>query len=204
MKKTIKGQELETVFEKGIGLENEFCEYLKTDLGWDKARVRSQMASKYNMRGTNVDVIGQRLNNKKKKWLMLVSFIYGTFFIFLLSYAYILIDIDKFKAFVFIILGFTIAYFSYSFLQMAKTNITEYAWVECKNLKGKATIKQLQIMIAERDAYIQVEKNIKIVETYFVSTNGFVETAYSYALDKKIKCFVKQNTGFRETEYWNN
>lgn len=197
-------QEKISSFKKGIELEQEFCEYLKTNLGWEKARIRSQMSSKYNMRGTNVDVIAQRLNQKKKKWLILASFIYCAFFIYLIYFGFKIIELYEFKAYLILILAVIIGYYSYLFFKMTKTNITEYGWVECKNLKEKATIKHLQIMIVERDAHLQSEKRFKIVETYFVSANGFKETAYNYALEKKIKCYLKQDNVFRETEYWNN
>ena len=92
MKETIKEQELETVFEKGIGLEKEFCEYLKTDLGWEKARVRSQMASKFNMRGTNVDVIAERLDDRGRK-LDIISKLYGIIcFLFIIYGIYLSIQ----------------------------------------------------------------------------------------------------------------
>ncbi len=50
MKESIENLESdEIIFEKGIGLEKEFCEYLKTNLGWEKARIRSQVKSKFNI-----------------------------------------------------------------------------------------------------------------------------------------------------------
>ena len=96
MKESIENLESsETIFEKGIGLEKEFCEYLKTNLGWEKARIRSQMASKFNMRGTNVDIITQRLDDRGRRLKLVSNFYFILSAIAFLLGIYLTIDDDS-------------------------------------------------------------------------------------------------------------
>lgn len=202
MKKTIKEQELETVFEKGIGLEKEFCEYLKTDLSWDKARVRSQMASKFNMRGTNVDVIAERIDirgNKLKK----IGIVYAIFFILLIVIALFEED-SELQLFLFCFGLIFEVVGAFAFIYSINLN-KENAWVECKNLKTKVNISQVQKTIDEQKHYKESgNKEYKFVECYFVSTNGFIENALKLAVDNGIKCYTKEKGLFKQIDYWNH
>ena len=58
-------------------------------------------------------------------------------------------------------------------------------------------------IIAEINAYNESkEKEYQIVETYFVSTNGFIENALKLAIDNHIICYTKENGIFKKIEYW--
>jgi len=203
MKESIENLELsETIFEKGIELEKEFCEYLKTDLGWEKARVRSQMASKFNMRGTNVDIITQRLDDRGRRLKLVSNFYFILSAIAFLLGIYLTIDDDSIGMIimlvgVFIFLG---AIFS---LNLSEKLNKENAWVECKNLKTKVNISQVQKTIDEYNHYKESGNNeYKFVECYFVSTNGFIENALKLAIDNHIICYTKENGIFKKIEYW--
>jgi uncharacterized protein YxeA len=177
MKEIIKEQELETVFEKGIGLENEFCEYLKTDLSWEKARVRSQMASKFNMRGTNVDVIAERIDirgNKLKK----IGILYAIFFILLIVIA--LFEEDSELQLLLLCFGLIFEVGgAFAFIYSVNLN-KENAWVECKNLKTKVNISQVQKTVDEYKHYKESGNN----EYKFVEYSKSSKFLYVYSCFK--------------------
>jgi hypothetical protein len=201
MKESIENLELsETIFEKGIGLEKEFCEYLKTDLGWEKARVRSQMASKFNMRGTNVDVIAERLDDRGRKLKLISKFYFAICILSLLIGLYLINDDSGLTIFLFGVFVFIVGFVSFNLGE--KLN-KENAWVECKNLKTKVNISQVQKTIDEYKHYKDSGNDeYKFVKCYFVSTNGFIENALKLAIDNDIICYKKENGIFKKIEYW--
>lgn len=203
MKESIENSEsIETIFEKGIGLEKEFCEYLKTDLGWEKARIRSQMASKFNMRGTNVDVIAERIDARGNK-LKKLGIVYAIFFILLMIVSFFEEDSELQLFLLCFGLIFEIGGV-FAFIYSINLN-KENAWVECKNLKTKVNISQVQKTIDEYKHYKESgNKEYKFVECYFVSTNGFVENALKLAVENGIKCYIKENGIFKKIDYWNH
>ena len=202
MKETIKEKELETVFERGIGLENEFCEYLKTDLSWEKARTRSQMASKFNMRGTNVDVVAERLDDRGRRLKLVSNFYFIICVITILIGLYLIISDNENGVFI-MLFGFFVFLAGLFSLNLSEKLNKENAWVECKNLKTKVNISQVQKTVDEYKHYNQSgNKEYKFVECYFVSTNGFIENALKLAIDNDIICYTKENEKFKKIDYW--
>jgi hypothetical protein len=202
MSEDIESEVIETAYSKGLNLEKEFCEFLKTDLKWDKARIRPQLASRHNMRGTNVDILAERLDHRGKT-IKTISFVYGLVFAILFFLGWIDQDVERGS----ILVGFSlffevigiIAYFVG--LSLSKQN----GWVECKNLKGKVNINQVQKTIDEVRHYRQSsDRDYKITHVYFVSTNGYVENALKLAVENDIKCYVKESQTFKEVDYWNH
>ncbi len=55
-----------TTYDKGREFENEFSEFMKRELGWNKVRVGAHMAGKENVKGAAIDIIGERLDVKGK------------------------------------------------------------------------------------------------------------------------------------------
>jgi hypothetical protein len=205
MSEDIENEVVETVYSKGLNLEKEFSEFMKSDLGWHSFKIRKQMTSKWNKAGTNVDIFAERLNEhglhlkRTGKAYFMVSWVIMIIGVFIVGLRY-----DT-QGIIVTIMGLLFLIGSYFFTEIGTSKEKEHAWVECKNLKQKATIKQMQIMLAERDAYIESQdKEYKIVETYFVSTNGFVETALKYGIDKNVKCYIRQDNTFKEKGYWDN
>lgn len=203
MKESIENLESsETIFEKGIGLEKEFCEYLKTNLGWEKARIRSQMASKFNMRGTNVDVIAERIDARGRRLKLVSDFYFIICFITILIALYLIISDSENGVFI-LLFGFFIFLAGLFSLNLSEKLNKENAWIECKNLKTKVNISQVQKTINEYKHYKESgNKEYKFVECYFVSTNGFIENALKLAIDNRIICYTKENGIFNKIEYW--
>ena len=80
----------------------------------------------------------------------------------------------------------------------------EYAWVECKNRKGKATYDQVQKCINEYNDYkARKNKEYRYVSKYFASASGFVENALKLAMDNDIICYeYNKNEKFEKVTYW--
>jgi len=190
--------ETENSHKKGADFEMLFAEFMKSDLKWDGYVIRSQQKGKSNSRGANVDVIGKRKDDRGRKLYNLgfISAIIGAALVI-----FSLID-DTDEIFLWggmIFLGLGILYIAFS-----GDLHQEHAWVECKNLKGKATIEQMRKCIEEHKDYVATsDKEYKFVRKYFVSASGFVENALKLAMDNNVTCYeYNKNEKFEEVKYW--
>ncbi len=87
----------ETAHIKGIVLENLFRDYMKSELGYINARARVQVKSSLNNGGINVDVIGDNVDKRRNRLLIIaqtyfalgvVCFAVGWFFLSNALYLY--------------------------------------------------------------------------------------------------------------------
>lgn len=184
--------------DKGVLLESTFCGFMKFELGWNKARTRAQLNSKFNSKGTNVDIVAERNN---QTWLKVQLFARISLLLVagLVAYAiYSSQPIIGMAAFAFMSLCGV-------FMTLGSLLYKEHAWVECKNQKERVSYAQMQKMVAEYEAYkASPDKEYRFVECYFVAANGFNENALKFAQDKSIRCYIVKNGIFVKTDYWNN
>lgn len=185
-----------TTFAKGLNLEKEFCEFLKTDLGWTDARIRAQMSAANNMRGTQVDVLAERLN-EKGQFAKKLAYIYIPIFLFTFILG-ITINSDALM-----IMGLLFELAGGIALILSITLNKEHAWIECKNRKTKTDIRQMQLTISQVDEYKKSgNKKYKFTEIYFVSSSGFVENALKLAEENNVKCYYKKDGNFFQAKFW--
>lgn len=192
-----------TSYEKGRELENNFSTFMKHELGWTKTRVGAHMAGKLNVKGAAIDIIGERLDERGKTFraVFMLWFVAG---LFLLVYGIVEV-FDGLDAQGAILLLFSLATLLGALVFITQSNKynKENAWVECKNLKGKANINQIDKSLREKNDYIQSgNKDYKFDFHYFVSSNGFIENALKYAVDKGIICYIKEGETFKRVGYW--
>ena len=64
MKKEEIEIEEENPYDKGHVFEHEFALFMKQQLDWSNVRVGAHMAGKQNVKGANIDVIAERLDDK--------------------------------------------------------------------------------------------------------------------------------------------
>ena len=196
----------ETTFKKGINLEKSFAEYIKKEIDYEKVKIRHQVPQANNNRGANVDVIGEKLNENGEtlKKLGMWYYIIGITAYIVSFFLYLVNEINEdtfvsimFSGIVFIIIG--------GFIYIIKRNNIVNIWVECKNLKGKANITQVNKMLTEIKSYRESEDNkYKFKEFAFVSANGFVDNAIELAINNGIKCFIlDKKDKFKEVTEWN-
>jgi len=156
----LNDEELNT-YDKGKELENQFAIFMKHELEWSKARVGAHMAGKSNVKGAAIDIIGERLDDKGIRFKRVFNyyfFIGACLVVFSLTqiifentnndWFEILLNISV----VFLVLGL------FCLIMSNKYNI-ENAWVECKNLKGKANINHIEKSIREINDYNASDNN---------------------------------------------
>lgn len=199
-----ESEEIQTAYDKGRELEFEFSNYMKTNLNWHKIRVGAHLPGRQNSKGSAVDVIGESLDERGQRFAKLaISWMMISGGFILLSFFCIMSGLGT--GVVFLCLGFISLGSGFYF----KSHIEKYnkmnAWVECKNLKGKTNINQIDKSLREkRDYLLSGDTEYKFTHHYFVSANGYVENALKYAKDNNIFCFEKKKDGsFSEVQYWN-
>ncbi len=192
-------------YKKGLKLEQEFAEFLTTEMNYGKVKIRSQIKAAENSRGSNIDIIGERPNKKGERMKRLANSYLIIFFAMfggglIIGYSNnwgvgiwtLLITVSIiFEA------GALIALF------ISKSNDIVNAWVECKNLKGKANINQVRKMIDEMSEYkASGDKRYKFYDFIFVSANGFIDNAIQLAERNNIQCYVKHEESFKQVTEW--
>jgi len=193
-----------TTYKKGLELEIMFAEFMKEELGYNNTRVRAKVPQKNNNTGIEVDVIGKRLDERGKIFnvLAIISIV-----LFMLLFIYGLVEViigsNNDLSLIFII-SFVFGIGGIAYLLLSNHFNQENAWVECKNLKGKANITQVNKMIMEIEEYkLSKDNEYKFINYFFVSANGFIENAIKKAMDKGIDCYSLSNGKFIEEKYWN-
>jgi len=207
MEKHIEEEE-ETTFDKGRNLENEFSLFMRHELGWKKTRVGAHMAGKLNRKGTSIDVIGERPDERGRRLhnLSLIYLLVG-FMLLAIGSMDVFLELDLFGDFyiseIFILLA-VIFIFGALFTILVSVKLSkENAWVECKNLKGKVNINQIDKSIRElKDYKASGDKEYKFEYHYFVSANGYVENALKYAIEHGLICYEKSGDTFKKVGYW--
>jgi hypothetical protein len=186
-------------FEKGDSFEKEFANYMKTNLGYEKTATRRNVRSAANATGTNVDVIGFKTDPRGKRLRMLgIIYIALALLVMIIKSLYTYDNenntVDStLSTVIFLVALFTFCVGCFS-IYKAKALESENGWVECKNLKSKATINHVTIMFEQFKNYENSNDNKhKFTELYFVSANGFVDNALEFAKQRNVRCFIKDS-----------
>ena len=195
--------ETETPYAKGEKFEILFAKFMKSDLGWEKYIVRSQQKSGRNSKGSQVDIIGQRKDDRYRRLWNLGVIFSGILAVAILIGIIELIDTGSDTGFIIIgmglIPGATGIYCFWDCEHYHKEN----AWVECKNRKEKSTYDDVRKSVEEFNGYkASGDKEYKYIVHYFVSANGFKDTALKHAHDNGIICYTYKNGKFEIEPYW--
>lgn len=192
----------QTSYDKGRELEVEFSLFMKRELNWGKVRVGAHLPQKMNKKGASVDVISERLDDRGQKFQQL-SIIAIVVSLIMICMALIMIYSELGTGELFLALSVTIGLGSIVFmLQSSKFN-KENGWVECKNLKGKVNINQIDKSLREYKEYKNSgDKEYKFEYHYFVSKSGYIENALRYAIENGIICYEKTGDTFKKVGYW--
>lgn len=190
-------------YEKGRDFEISFSQFMKEELGWTKVRVGAHLSGKENQKGSNVDIIGEKLDqlgikykSYANKWMLSSG---GLAFLSLLWH------IEKWgeHGIVFLIFFLVVLAVGVLFRILSDIYNTQNSWVECKNLKGRANINHISKMIREmKDHKASKNDSHRFTHFYFASANGYVENALKLATDNGIICYMQDKNGFKEVKYW--
>ncbi|PQJ10480.1 hypothetical protein CJD36_010920 [Flavipsychrobacter stenotrophus] len=190
---------------KGIELEELFCDYMRKELGYHKARTRAQVVSDFNSRGINVDVIAE-VRNKRYEYMKIVSIIlYAVFVAYTLLVLFLAGDSTVPSEYVYGFWVFSVlaCIFATILLVRYQDNIIQHGWAECKNQQESISTELMQLAIVRFNSY-QNTKNKEYIFTnlYFVCTGSFSEGALKLAQDKNVKCYKLECGNFVEVTYW--
>lgn len=190
-------------YEKGRDFEMLFSKFMQAELGWTKVRVGAHLAGRENQKGSNVDIIAEKLDADGIKYNDTASaWITGAIISAVLSLLYYFNNWGEHGIWFFVfslILLAAGALFKILWLTFNKQN----AWVECKNLKGRANINHISKMIREIKDYRDSKNDAhRFTHFYFASANGYVENALKLATDNGIICYVLDGNSFKEVKYW--
>ncbi len=201
MNKTVTAEHpLQSTYDKGSYLEDLFAEFMKSDLGWDKTKTRTQMRSHYTNRGSNVDVIAERVDAIRDKIITMATIV-SVIGVGSIVCMFLFSDYARYFG---VLLSPCVVIFAMSHFILNKFYRPEHAWVECKNRQGNVTYDEMQKTIHQLEAYkASGDKEYKLVEHCFVSATGYVDTALKLAMDKKVTCYLYKDSAFTEVSYWN-
>jgi hypothetical protein len=183
---------------KGKAFEQLFCDFMKSDLGYSNAKIRSHVKSSIRSRGTELDVIGERKSAFGRTMIRIgVFYLILCAIIFWLSF-YMNDGTIAWEAVFFEVLG------GAAIIASIVYNV-EHAWVECKNQKDKVSLEQMQTMVLAHAAYESSnDKEFKFRMKYFVSSSGFMEDAFKYGISKDVVCYIMNKSGnFEVANFWN-
>lgn len=193
-------------YKKGCDFEAEFAKFMTKKLDWTTYRIRAHMPGKSNNKGNQIDIVLDRLDERGQKFNKATKVLAYTCLVLIIGGAWIGYDSDwkDAQANTLIEYGVYLEFAAIATMLLGKHYNKENAWVECKNLKGKATYDQVSKSIQQFEDYKKSgNTEYKFKEHYFVSANGFVENALKLAHDNGIICYEKINGKFVEVSYWN-
>jgi len=183
-----------------------FAEYVKKEMKYDKVKIRFQVKQANNSRGANVDVIGQRKNATGEMWeqlgkIWLIICSIAIFFGLIIGFAS---DWETDWAWGLIVIGVILDICGIIALLISNAYNIDNIWVECKNLKTKVNISQVNKMLTEIINYKATgDSQYKFKEYAFVSASGFIDNAIELAEANGVKCFIVDNNGnFKRKEKW--
>lgn len=190
-------------YEKGLEFEKEFATFLRDELKWDKVRVGAHMTGKNNAKGTSIDVFGERLDYVGVKYMKMFNrWMLASGFMAILSFIWFVQSWGSDGVW-FLIFSLASLISAIAFRLMSDANHKQNAWVECKNLKSKATVPHIHKTIMEFNDYrASGNTDNKFTHHYFASANGYVENALKLATDNGIMCYVKIGDSFEQVNYW--
>jgi len=198
----IPNENTETAHIKGISLEKMFCEYMKSNLGYSKARTRVQVKSSFNSRGINVDVVVENVDGRNKRlWILSAIYLLLAVVLYVYTLYLYLSDINVPSA-IWVLFALMLM-MSLITIVLAGRYKTLNAWAECKNQIGVVTFAQMQKTVSELEAYkASGDKEFRFIEQYFASATEYSEPALKLAQEKEIICYILKNGNFEKVSYW--
>lgn len=189
--------ETKSSYQKGIELEAEFAKFMKEELKYDGVKTRKQIPGKYNIKGSEADIIGVTHDPRKERFrkASIVAIV-----IALLGFILILtgdLSEDWFTACLIIEVAGMI------YVAINRRLGDKFTWVECKNWKTNIPIKEVSELYRKvQDNNASKDRRFKIDKLLFVANKGFVNVAEDFAREHNIACYVRQDNSFVELKQW--
>ena len=187
------GKKPQTTKEIGDDLEIRFSEFMKSDLGYTEAYRGSNVPSKINYRGTQLDILGVK-ESTIGKWIVRIVLAITILTIIIGStIAWLAIPQGYYWGYSILLFsaGFVVSLCAYAASKSAKY-YTEYAWVECKCWHTKLVpATEIELMVFKFNNHKKSKhKRHYFRHKYFVAEHGFVPSAIDHARNNKIICYI--------------
>lgn len=123
-------------YQKGLELEQEFAQYMKDKLEYDKVKVRKQVSGKHSIKGAEADIIGVEHDPRGEKFRKL------SFFLFFGAITGIVISIIEKASEGWFVFFFAIEIVAILYGLLERRFSDKYTWVECKNWKNQCQYRK--------------------------------------------------------------
>ena len=135
MTENLQDQNLvETSYSKGAEFEKLFAVFMKSDLGWEGYTIRPQLKSRFNNKGSQIDILGKKQDEDGIRFRKLSIFYLAICAVFFVIGFIILIDGgDEGVSVGLMTGGLLLEIAGFVALEYSKKRHTQNAWVECKN-----------------------------------------------------------------------
>lgn len=189
---------------RGISLEREFAEWMKSELGYTTTKMRQPIKGRVAERGYEIDIKAKKYSRVwDMAWRLGIILLILSIVTYLLpnemqsvrqAMEKVVTNFDPALAgsavFVIGIIAFVVAY-------LGKRKATTRAWVECKDTKSKVKRAQVQKLISSvQDVRENESGTWKPGIMMMVSRMGFDADALNFADEKKILCYEATADGF--------
>lgn len=182
--------------QKGAEFEIRFAEYMKSDLGYHRYKVRKSMPSKDNPTGNQADIIATVLDKRGRRFLLAAIIIALVGFI--ISILFILDFIDYF----YLVIGAVMCIGSISYMFIGHKLSDKYTWVECKDRKVKTTVNDIGDLIRKVNENNASKHKKETIHKMIYVSNGFVDAGEQFAREHKIDCYEIKDGSFVKSNYW--
>lgn len=193
---------------RGISLERAFAEWMKSELGYTRTKLRQPVKGRIADRNYEVDIFAQKYN-RLWDFLRIMGIIFMVLAVFAIFWPREMRDVQQwmegvvasfvpelapYGLLIFGVGGFLLGY-------MGKQRSITYAWVECKDQRVNVKRAQIQKLAA---AVQDVRENRQAKWTpdvvMIVSGTDFDADAYNFAGEHKFICYRRSGTGFERAE----
>lgn len=182
--------------QKGAEFEIRFAEYMKSELGYHRYRIRKSMPSKYNPSGNQADIIASVLDNRGKLFLLvsIILWITGASLTMLAFYKIV----DEFFA----LLGGVLFIGSIVYVLTGLKANYKYTWVECKDRKVKTTVNDIGDLLRKVNENNSSKHKKETIHKMIYVSNGFIDAGEQFASEHKIDCYKVLADSFIKSQYW--
>lgn len=192
----------DTNYDKGIKLERDFAQFMKSKLNWQGVKIRANVKAHNNAKGSNIDIIAVGLDargiqlNKMSLFYLAISLI-----MFILWIYCLLIETDVGLFFLAMSIFTCLLFFGCIYLSRKYNSI--HAWVECKSHTKRVEIDLISTMLYRHHQYkISGDRQYKFEVLIFVSKSGFTENALKEALNNGVHCYTVEDGNFKKITSW--
>jgi len=193
---------------RGISMEKQFAEWMKSDLGYNSTRRRVPVTGKISERFYDVDIYAEKFS---RAWELARRL--GLFLFVLSIITYVLpTEMEPVRNLMVAVVAsfdptwassavFVIGVAAVVIAYLGKRRATRFAWVECKDTKSNVKRAQIQKLISSvQDVRDSEDAKWKPDVVIMVAGSDFDADALNFARETDIVCYRRSGDFFEEVE----